>query len=130
MMPGGALVTMQREEKRNCGGGWLVGFGAMKKSRVVSRRGWVGLRVRLDGESFHRTELFLFLLIFLSGLFIFSKITHGWKEGAHAGTAPHEIRNEARGIAVVGYGVAVRGGFATERKVAAVRVRTKTREHK
>jgi hypothetical protein len=65
MMPGGALVTMRREEKRNCGGGWLVGFGAMKKSRgVVSRRGWVGLRVRLDGESFHRTELFLFFAYF------------------------------------------------------------------
>jgi hypothetical protein len=52
------------------------------------------------------------------------------RKGAHGGTAPHEIRNDARDIAVVGYGVAVRGGFVAERKVAAVRVRMKTRENK
>jgi hypothetical protein len=71
-----------------------------------------------------------FCLFFVWTLYFLSKITHGWKEGGARGTAPHEIRNNERGIAVVGDGVAVRGGFAAERKTAVVRVRTKTREHK
>jgi hypothetical protein len=62
---------------------------------------------------------------------LFSFQNNSWLEGRRrTGTAPHEIRNNERGIAVVGDGVAVRGGFAAERKTAVVRVRTKTREHK